>query len=56
MGAILTLLAGLVVWVVLWAIGTKGFDAFLVTVVFLLLAGAARIVMPMLPGAQSDDR
>ncbi len=55
MGAILTLIAGLVVWVVLWAIGAKGFDAFLVTIVFLLLAGAARILMPFLPGAKSED-
>jgi hypothetical protein len=54
MGAILTLIAGLVVWVVLWAIGAKGFDAFMITVVFLLLAAAARIVMPFLPGAGRD--
>jgi hypothetical protein len=54
MGAILTLIAGLVVWVVLWAIGAKGFDAFLITVVFLLLAAAGRIVMPFLPGAGRD--
>jgi hypothetical protein len=55
MGALLTLIAGLVVWVVLWAIGAKGFDAFLITVVFLLLAAAARIVMPFLPGAAKPD-
>ena len=29
MGVLLTLIAGLVVWVVLWAIGAKAFDAFL---------------------------
>ena len=55
MGIILTILAGLIVWVVLWAIGAKGFDAFLITVVFLLLAAAARILLPFLPGARSDD-
>ena len=54
MGALLTLIAGLVVWIVLWAIGAKGFDAFLITVVFLLLAAAGRIVMPALPGASRD--
>jgi hypothetical protein len=54
MGTILTITAGLVVWVVLWAIGAKGFDAFLITVVFLLLAAAARMVLPFLPGASRD--
>ena len=33
MGVLLTLIAGLVVWIVLWALGTKGFDAFMITVV-----------------------
>ena len=50
MGLLLTLIAGLVVWIVLWAIGVKGFDAFLVTIVMLLVAVAARIVLPCLPG------
>ena len=55
MGTILTIIAGLIVWIVLWAIGAKGFDAFLITVVFLVLAAAGRIVLPFLPGARSDD-
>ena len=29
MGLILTVTAGLVVWIVLWALGAKGFDAFM---------------------------
>ena len=32
MGLLLTTIAGLVVWIVLWAIGVKSFDAFLITV------------------------
>jgi hypothetical protein len=52
MGLLLTLIAGLVVWIVLWAVGIKGFDAFLVTVVMLLIAAAAHIVAPYLPGNQ----
>jgi hypothetical protein len=52
MGLLLTLIAGLVVWIVLWAIGIKGFDAFMVTVVMVLIAAAARIVAPYLPGNQ----
>jgi hypothetical protein len=52
MGLLLTLIAGLVVWIVLWAIGVKGFDSFLITIVMLLLAVAAHLVMPFLPGNQ----
>ena len=36
MGVLLTLIAGLVVWVVLWALGTGGFDAFMITVLMLV--------------------
>jgi hypothetical protein len=57
MGVILTVTAGLIVWIVLWAIGAKGFDSFMITCVFLLLAGAARILLPFLPGnSRADDR
>ena len=35
---LLTTIAGLVVWIVLWAIGVKSFDAFLITLVMILLA------------------
>ena len=41
MGVLLTLIAGLVVWVVLWALGAKGFDAFMITTLMLVLAVAA---------------
>ena len=39
MGFVLATTAGLVVWIVLWAIGAKAIDAFLVTVV--IVAGGA---------------
>jgi uncharacterized membrane protein len=45
-----TLIAGLVVWIVLWAIGVKGFDAFLVTLVMLIVAATVHITLPFLPG------
>ena len=32
MGLLLTTIAGLVIWIVLWAIGVKSFDAFMITV------------------------
>ena len=50
MGALLTLIAGLVVWVVLWAIGVKSFDALMLLIAMLVCAAAARIVAPYLPG------
>jgi hypothetical protein len=50
MGVILTLIAGLVVWVVLWAIGAGGFDAFMITALMLVIAGGVRLLVPHLPG------
>jgi hypothetical protein len=50
MGLLLTLIAGLVVWVVLWALGAKGFDAFMITVLMLVIGAAAYILAPHLPG------
>ena len=54
MGLLLTLIAGLVVWIVLWALGIKGFDAFMITVLMVLVAAGLRIVWPMLPGNRND--
>ena len=56
MGVLLTLIAGLVVWIVLWAIGAKSFDAFLITIVMLIVAAAAHLVWPTLPGNRDPDR
>jgi hypothetical protein len=50
MGVLLTLIAGLVVWIVLWAIGAKALDAFLITLVMLVVAAAVRLLVPYLPG------
>jgi len=50
MGLLLTIIAGLVVWVVLWSLGAKGFDAFMITVVMVVVAAAVHLVTPHLPG------
>jgi len=50
MGLLLTLIAGLVVWIVLWAIGVKAIDAFMITVLMVLGAAVVRILSPYLPG------
>jgi hypothetical protein len=42
--------AGLVLWIVLWSIGAKAFDAFIVTALILLVAATVKLVLPSLPG------
>jgi hypothetical protein len=54
MGVILTTTAGLVLWIVLWAIGVKSFDAFMITLGLIILAVTARLLMPSLPGNRPD--
>ena len=56
MGVLLTLIAGLVVWVVLWAIGAKSFDAFLLKLVMLEVDGEMRLLMPYMPGNRRQTR
>jgi hypothetical protein len=50
MGLLLTTVAGLVVWIVLWALGTKGFDAFMITAAVVLAGATLRLLVPFLPG------
>ena len=54
LGLLLTTIAGLVVWIVLWAIGVKSFDAFLITMVMVLLAATVHVFASVLPGNRSD--
>ena len=49
MGLVLATTLGLVVWIVLWAIGWKSIDAFLVTTVIITLGATAKILAPYLP-------
>jgi hypothetical protein len=53
MGLILTVTAGLVVWVVLWALGSKGFDAFMLAGAIILVGATLRILSRYLPGRRS---
>jgi hypothetical protein len=54
MGLLLTTTAGLVLWIVLWALGVKGFDAFMITVALILAGATMRILLPFLPGGSRD--
>jgi hypothetical protein len=56
MGLVLTTTAGLVVWIVLWAVDVKSFDAFLITLAMVLVAATARIISPFLPGNRREEQ
>jgi hypothetical protein len=50
MGIFLALIAGLVVWVVLWGTDLMGsFDAFIIAMLFPLLAATATVAVKYLP-------
>jgi hypothetical protein len=53
MGLILTATGGLVVLIVLWALGTKGFDAFMLAAAIILVGAALKILSGYLPGRRS---
>ena len=55
MGLLLTTIAGLVVWIVLWAIGVKSFDAFLITIGMVLVAVTVHVFAPFLPGNRREE-
>lgn len=52
MGLVLVTTLGLILWIVLWAIGAKAIDGFLVTTVVVLLGSAGRLLRPHLPGRE----
>jgi hypothetical protein len=52
MGLVLTTTFGLVLWIVLWAIGAKALDAFLITTVVIMLGATGKILAPYLPGRE----
>ena len=56
MGLFLTLIAGLVIWIVGWAIGIKSFDAFLITLLLMIMAAAAHFIWALLPGNRDPER
>jgi hypothetical protein len=50
MGLVLATAAGLVIWLVLWALGVKAIDGFLITVAIALVAATVHMLQPYLPG------
>jgi uncharacterized protein YacL len=50
MGFVVATTFGLVVWLVLWALGVKSLDAFMITVLVAVIGVTVRILVPYLPG------
>lgn len=50
MGLVLITTFGLVIWIVLWAIGFLAFDGFLITTLLITLGAVGRMLAPYLPG------
>lgn len=53
MGLVLTVTGGLVVWIVLWALGVKGVDAALLAAAIILVGASLKILAGYLPGRRS---
>jgi hypothetical protein len=53
MGFILTVTAGLIVWIVLWALGAKGFDSFMLATAIILVGASLKILSGYLPSRRS---
>jgi hypothetical protein len=52
MGLVLATTFGLCVWIVLWAIGWKSIDAFMLTSVIITLGATAKILARYLPNRE----
>jgi hypothetical protein len=50
MGLVVVTTVGLVIWLVMWALGIKAIDAFMITVLLVLVGATMRIIAPHLPG------
>lgn len=52
MGLVVAATFGLCAWIVLWAIGWKSIDAFMITTVIITLGATAKILVPYLPNRE----
>ena len=55
MGLVLTVTAGLIIWIVLWALGAKGFDSFMLATLIIVIGATAKILSGYLPGRRGDS-
>jgi hypothetical protein len=54
MGVLLAIVAGLVVWIVGWALGSSGLDSFLITLTLAIIAATGRIAASYLFGRRAS--
>jgi len=53
MGFIITISGALIAWIVLWALGVKGFDAFMLAAAIIVAGASLKILSGYLPGRRS---
>ena len=56
MGFVISVTAAMIVWLVLWALGWKGQDAFIIAAVMLIATAGARIASGYLPSRRDTSR
>ncbi len=44
MGLLIASVFGVILWIILWALGAKSIDAFLLTILIFLIAAAGRVI------------
>ncbi len=54
MGLVVATTVGLVIWIVMWALGIKAIDAFMITVLLVVVGATMRIIAPYLPGNRNS--
>jgi hypothetical protein len=54
MGFLVTFTFGFLLWVVIWSLTGKGFDAFLLFLLVIIIGLAGRIVRPLMPGVREE--
>jgi hypothetical protein len=54
MGLVLTVTAGLVIWIVLWALGAKGFDSFMLATLVTIVGASLKILSGYLPSRRDS--
>jgi hypothetical protein len=53
MGFVLTITAGLVMWIVMWSVGVKGLDSGLIAAAVILVGATVRLLSGYLPSRRS---
>lgn len=53
MGVILSIISGLVIWLVLWTLDIKALDGIMITTVIALIAVMLRMLSQYMPGSRS---